>query len=146
LSSNKLENEKIESIIYFLNEIKKIDIEEYNNMNNLLDYYYKIILYKNNENNLILLRNFFEIKVKKENIKNKEYSRSLIYLKNIFHTYDFSKTENINVNFNTFINEYLISLNILVTEKNIIVQNKENKKILESLANFIEDYIKIDSS
>lgn len=140
--SNKNEDENINNIKYYLSKIKKIDIYEYNNMNNLLNYYYKVILYTNTNNNDKLLDNFYKII---ENNDNKKYLNSLIYLKNTFHNYDFDNNKkNLNDDLNNFIYQYLNHFDIYLWEKDVKIKNKDNEKLIESINNFIEDYIKID--
>ena len=142
LNSDKIEEDAISRIKLKLVELEKLSYEDYEEMNNIIKSYYKIISNHKFIDKISNLDNYTLLisKLNWINLDNEESSRSYIYLRNLYAIYDFTNFDkSINTNFFVFINNFYKNLEVLNNQ--VLFVNKTNKILMESLLFFLEDYM-----
>ncbi len=143
LNSKEKENKLIIDIISNLNSIKKVNKQDYNDLSNIIRWYYNIIIQNNNINNEVVLNNFLPLAwyIKNNDNKYKKQTDLDLYvlLKNIFFWYDFRNNTHIEKNFNDFVNNYFLKLKI--NNWALILWKWVDLVLLESFLYYLEDYL-----
>lgn len=145
LNSEKEDEEKINDIKDSLITLKSIDYKAYEEMNLLIKKYYIIISQYKPIGESKAIYNFTSLISKLDNINlNKEINfLAYLYLRNLYHNYDFVWNISLfNKSFLVFLDKFYQNLDL--TNDNIIIFWETNKKLIESLLVFLENYIKIN--
>lgn len=110
------------NILTTLEELKSIDIDEYNNMLDSIYHYYENILYSQyaSSNKIINFSNL----INKINNENNQYKyTSLLTLRNIYEKYHNLDIKNFHKNLNIFINQHEVEMNMSIYDENHRIHN-----------------------
>ncbi|MFK7779918.1 MAG: hypothetical protein QM490_02120 [Candidatus Gracilibacteria bacterium] len=110
LTNDNLNSEIVNLIATNINSIKEVDKEGYNEIIDIINFYYESVIKSNQKNNTKI--NFSKL-INKINNKNTKLSlTSLISLEKIFFEYDFLKNINFYKDISLFRNKYFEDLNV----------------------------------
>ena len=143
LTSDEIEESIIEDIEFKMAELKRISSDDYEIMNDIINYYYRIISNHKFIDQITILDNYSLLitKLNWEKLNNEEFLKSYIYLRNLYAIYDFTDSDKyINIKFFSFINNFYENLEI--SNNQITFVDETNKILMESLLFFLEDYMK----
>jgi len=132
----------VTDIISNLNSIKNVNKKDYNDLCDIIRWYYNIIIQNNNIDNKIALNNFLPLAQYLKNDKRYKKRTDLdlyVLLKNIFFWYDFKNQTHIEKNFNDFVNSYFIKFKI--DNWKLLLWKWINLVLLESFSYYLEDYL-----
>ncbi|MBW7954522.1 hypothetical protein H3C61_01790 [Candidatus Gracilibacteria bacterium] len=136
-----------DEIIKDFKELKKIDLNEFNNFKKIFSYYYLSILKINDINFIDKVIIFAKINASINDFQNKEIEKSYFYLNKIYFLVDSKKEEKsfLQKNIITFLNSFLAENNIKLKEDNIDIKNsKDNNSKIEYLLFFLKNILTYD--
>lgn len=152
IKSNEIDEAKNEFLIKSLNELKNLNINDYNELKNIL-YFYSNIVIDSNKNDINSKINFSKIYNKIEDRKFNFNEDFLLTLNDLYFIYDFKKENNIYTNLNN-INKKILSKKLSESEKSYFIfflkkviiswfdsLSKDKKISLEDILNIFDDYI-----
>ena len=123
----------IDDLIFYLNNLKELDKDEYYKMLKIIDYYDKVIALSDNFESIETKLNFLYLKqfLNWESISMYK-NRPFIFLKLIYSLFDnWEKTSPIN-DFTLFTDSFLENLWVNISQENIIQENVSRDKIIAS--------------
>jgi len=136
--SDELDPILINKIIADCNSLRKIDEKWFEQMKDIITYYYKIVLSSNNSSNSKI--NLTNLYMNLNNKNTKIKSESLIFLGSIFFNYDFLSSEWFYKDISNFKKDYfdLLKLDLKWSDENYSIDKIEN---IDYLLFFLENII-----
>jgi len=119
-----------------------LSAEDFNEMSNVIKYFYNTIISEHSLKELSLERKkiFYNLVMKiKNKQKNIDYN-SLIYAKSLFNLYDNNNIDKLNVYFNNFLLLLYKDLNVEIKNNKLIYDEKNSDK-MEYLLFYLKRYI-----
>lgn len=144
LTVDRLNIQTVNLIANDINLLKEIDKESYEEMKNIIDFYYKSVIESNQNINTKI--NFSNLLI---NINKKDINlnlTSLVYLEKMFFLYDFLENKNIYSDIAIFRQKYFEDLNIKIIWNEINEAWMKNIKKVDYLLFFIENILISDFS
>jgi hypothetical protein len=144
LTTDSLNIQTVNIIVNYTKLLKEIDKEWYNEMENIINFYYGSVIQSNQKINTKINFSNLLIKINKSNIKLN--LTSFIYLEKMFFLYDFIENKNIYSDMSIFRQKYFEDLNIKIAWNEINEAWMNNIQKVDYLLFFIENILISDFS
>jgi len=139
VKSDKEENIIVQNIKTNLSNLQSFSKTWYDDILAYIDTYYEIIIKNNDSKKYYAIKNFRNLKDKKQT-NNNSYLKDIIYLQNMYIDYDFLEESNIKNQLYNFTNIFFSNFKI---EENKFFFTKDNDFFfMESFASYLENQIK----
>ena len=136
------EKPTIDDLVLYLNKLRELDSQEYDNILRIISYYDKVVSLENTSNSIESKLNFSYLKDSLNGLKIKVYEdKSLISLSSLYSLFDsWNKSFSLK-DFDLFVNSFLKSLSVNIENNKIFVSDMDNSLFIDYFTYFFKNLL-----